>query len=69
VGTGGGADGLGGYLGAQIPDQLDQADREFLISTSVLQEVGVDSAVALGIDDAAGRLASLRSAPIPAQWS
>jgi DNA-binding SARP family transcriptional activator len=25
--------------------------------------------VALGIDDAAGRLASLRSAPIPAQWS
>jgi DNA-binding SARP family transcriptional activator len=69
VGTGGGADGLGGYLGAQILDQLDPDDREFLISTSVLQEVGVDSAVALGIDDAAGRLASLRSAPIPAQWS
>jgi hypothetical protein len=35
----------------------------------VLQEVGVDSAVALGIDDAAGRLASLQSASIPAQWS
>ena len=69
VGTGGGADGLGGYLGAQILDQLDPDDREFLISTSVLQEVGVDSAVALGIDDAAGRLASLQSAPIPAQWS
>ena len=29
----------------------------------------MESAVALGIDDAAGRLASLRSAPIPAQWS
>ena len=69
AGTGGGADGLGGYLGAHILDQLDPHDREFLISTSVLQEVGVDSAVALGIDDAAGRLASLQSAPIPAQWS
>ena len=69
AGTGGGADGLGGYLGAHILDQLDPDDREFLISTSVLQEVGVDSAVALGIDDAAGRLASLQSAPIPAQWS
>jgi DNA-binding SARP family transcriptional activator len=69
AGTGGGADGLGSYLGAHILDQLDAADRAFLITTSVLQEVSVESAVALGIDDAAGRLASLRSAPIPAQWS
>jgi DNA-binding SARP family transcriptional activator len=69
AGTGGGADGLGGYLGAQILDQLDANDREFLISTSVLQEVSVESAVALGIDDAAGRLASLQRAAIPAQWS
>src|ERR1700758_1498387 len=69
AGTGGGADGLGGYLGAHILDQLDANDREFLISTAVLQEVSVESAVALGIDDAAGRLASLQSAPIPAQWS
>ena len=69
AGTGGGADGLGGYLGAQILDQLDANDREFLISTAVLQEVSVESAVALGIDDAAGRLASLQRAAIPAQWS
>ena len=69
AGTGGGADGLGGYLGAHILDQLDANDREFLISTAVLQEVSVESAVALGIDDAAGRLASLQSAAIPAQWS
>ena len=65
----GGSDGLGSYLGAQILDQLDANDREFLISTSVLPEVTVESAVALGIDDAAKRLASLQSAPIPAQWS
>ena len=69
AGTGGGSDGLGGYLGAHILDQLDANDREFLISTAVLQEVSVESAVALGIDDAAGRLASLQPAAIPAQWS
>ena len=69
AGTGGGADGLGGYLGAHILDQLDTNDREFLISTAVLQEVSVESAVALGIDDAAGRLASLQRAAIPAQLS
>ncbi len=69
AGTGGGTDGLGGYLGAHILDQLDANDREFLISTAVLQEVSVESAVALGIDDAAGRLASLQLAAIPAQWS
>ena len=69
AGTGGGADGLGGYLGAHILDQLGANDREFLISTAVLQEVSVESAVALGIDDAAGRLASLQRAAIPAQWS
>ena len=69
AGTGGGADGLGGYLSAHILDQLGANDREFLISTAVLQEVSVESAVALGIDDAAGRLASLQQAAIPAQWS
>jgi DNA-binding SARP family transcriptional activator len=69
AGTSGGTDGLGNYLGAHILGELDGVDRAFLISTSVLEEVTVDSAVALGIDDAAGRLASLRSAPIPVQWS
>lgn len=69
VGTSGGADGLGGYLSAHILGELEADDREFLISTSVLEEVTAESALALGIDDAAGRLASLRSAPIPAQWS
>src|SRR5262245_46203801 len=69
VGSRGGVDGLGGYLGAHILGELDPDDREFLISTSVLQEVTVESAVALGIDGAAGRLASLQLAHIPAQWS
>ncbi len=69
AGTSGGSDGIGDYLGAHILGELDPADQAFLISTSVLEEVTVGSAVALGIDDAAGRLASLRAAPIPALWS
>ncbi|GAS91817.1 BTAD domain-containing putative transcriptional regulator [Mycolicibacterium brisbanense] len=60
---------MGAYLGAHILGELGADDREFLVSTSVLDEVSVDSAVALGIDDAARRLASLRRATIPAQWS
>lgn len=64
-----GPDGLGSFLGAHILGELDPDDREFLVSTSVLQEVSVESAVALGINDAARRLASLGLAPIPAQWS
>ncbi|HYZ67357.1 MAG TPA: BTAD domain-containing putative transcriptional regulator [Mycobacterium sp.] len=68
-GTGRRVDDLGGYVGAHILGELDAKDREFLITTSVLEEVTAESAVALGIDDAAARLASLQEAPIPAQWS
>jgi ATP/maltotriose-dependent transcriptional regulator MalT/DNA-binding SARP family transcriptional activator len=68
-GRGGGPDGLGGYLGAHILAELDAKDGEFLITTSVLEEVTVEWAVALGVDDAAGRLASLQVEPVPAQWS
>ncbi|MBV9526467.1 MAG: transcriptional activator domain protein [Candidatus Dormibacteraeota bacterium] len=68
-GTGGETDGLGGYLGAHILGELDATDREFLITTSVLEEVTVESTVALGVDDAGQRLASLQLAHIPAQWS
>jgi ATP/maltotriose-dependent transcriptional regulator MalT/DNA-binding SARP family transcriptional activator len=66
---GGDSDAMGGYLGAHILGELTPDDRQFLISTSVLDEVTVESAVALGIDDAAKRLASLRRVAIPAQWS
>src|SRR5262249_24619795 len=58
AGAGGGTDALQGYVGAHILDQLDTSDREFLISTAVLPEVSVESAAALGIDAAAGRMAS-----------
>jgi DNA-binding SARP family transcriptional activator len=67
--TVGGADELGAYLGAHILGELEAADREFLVTTSLLEEVTVERAVALGVDDAAERLASLRRAHIPVQWS
>lgn len=65
----GGPNDVASYVAAQILGELDLEDRAFLISTSVLEEVTVESAVALGIDDAAGRLSSLQSEPIPVQWS
>lgn len=67
--SGGGPEDVAGYVAAHILGELDVDDRGFLISTSLLEEVTVESALALGIDDAAGRLWSLQSAPIPAEWS
>jgi ATP/maltotriose-dependent transcriptional regulator MalT/DNA-binding SARP family transcriptional activator len=67
--TGGGPDDLGDYLAAHILGELDAKDREFLITTSLLEDVTVECAVGLGVDDAAARLASLQAAPIPALWS
>jgi ATP/maltotriose-dependent transcriptional regulator MalT/DNA-binding SARP family transcriptional activator len=69
AGIGGEADPLHGYLAAHIVDQLDDADREFLVTTSVLDEVTPSRAAALGEADAAARLASLRKAHLPASWS
>jgi ATP/maltotriose-dependent transcriptional regulator MalT/DNA-binding SARP family transcriptional activator len=68
AGTGGEADPLHGYLSAQILGQLPEADRAFLIGTSVLVEVTAARAIALGHADAAERLASLRTARLPATW-
>jgi len=68
AGTGGEADPLHGYLSEQILGQLPEADREFLIDTAVLGEVTAGRAIALGHADAAERLASLRTARLPAAW-
>src|SRR6185437_6396195 len=68
AGMGGEADALHGYLSSQILDQLSPEDREFLITTSVLDDVTADRAVALGQSDAAARLASLRTRHLPVAW-
>ena len=66
---GGEADPLHGYLAAHIVDELAPPDREFLITTSLLDEVDVARATALGASDAAARLAALRKAHLPVSWS
>jgi DNA-binding SARP family transcriptional activator len=68
VGMGGEADPLNGYLSSQILDDLSLADREFLITTALLDEVTVPRAQALGQSDAAERLARLAGAHLPVTW-
>jgi DNA-binding SARP family transcriptional activator len=68
AGMGGEADALHGYLSSQILDALGPEDREFLITTSVLDDVTAARAVALGESDAAARLASLRTRHLPVAW-
>jgi ATP/maltotriose-dependent transcriptional regulator MalT/DNA-binding SARP family transcriptional activator len=68
AGMGGEADALHGYLSSQILGQLGERDREFLITTSVLDDVTAERAAALGHTDAAARLASLRAKHLPVAW-
>jgi len=68
TGMGGEADALHGYLSSQILDLLDPDDREFLITTSVLDDVTADRAEALGEKNAAARLVSLRAKHLPVAW-
>lgn len=67
-GVGGEADPLHGYLASHILSQLTPDDREFLVTTSLLSEVTVSRAEALGLEDAANRLLTLRTAHLPVTW-
>jgi ATP/maltotriose-dependent transcriptional regulator MalT len=68
AGAGGEADPLHGYLSAHIVRQLSPADRDFLVTTSMLDEVTAARAGALGCPDAAARLASLQTVHLPVSW-
>lgn len=68
VGLGGEADPLNGYLSSQILDQLPAEQRDFLITTAVLDPVTADRADALGIRDAGELMASLRRHRLPLTW-
>lgn len=67
-GIAGEADPLYGYLAAQIVDRLTPEDAAFLERTSILEEVSLRNAEALGIEDAADRLRALRAAHLPVSW-
>jgi DNA-binding SARP family transcriptional activator len=68
AGGGGEADPLNGYLSEHIIGQLDPEDREFLVSTSLLDEVSAPRAEALGLRRAGERLVALRAAHLPVSW-
>ena len=68
IGLGGEADPLHGYLATQILGELDEADAEFLISTSVMEEVTVARAEALGLPLASARMHSLAGRRLPVSW-
>jgi DNA-binding SARP family transcriptional activator len=68
AGAGGEADPLHGYLSAHILGRLRPEDREFLVLTSVLDEVSAPRAEALGLAGAGERLVTLRAARLPVVW-
>ncbi len=68
AGSGGEHDPLAGYLATQILEQLDDEEQEFLVLTSVLDEVDRETAEALGAEDAGEMMHRLRAAHLPATW-
>jgi ATP/maltotriose-dependent transcriptional regulator MalT len=69
LGLGGEADALHGYLATEILAELEPADRDFLIRTSVLAEVSAPLAEGLGLAGASARLHSLLGRRLPVSWS
>lgn len=65
---GGEADPLNGYLSAHILGQLEPIVCDFLITTSILDEVTASRADALGLERAGERLTELRAAHLPVTW-
>jgi DNA-binding SARP family transcriptional activator len=68
VGQGGETDPLYDYLSSQMLGELEPASKDFLIVTSLLDEVSAPRAQALGLADADQRLAALRPVHLPVSW-
>jgi len=56
------------YLTAQVLGELPVEEREFLIRTSLLAEVSIEDARALGLEDPGRLIASLRGRHLPVTW-
>jgi DNA-binding SARP family transcriptional activator len=67
-GAGGETDPLAGYLAVQILERLGEDEREFLVRTSLLDEVSRERAEALGMEHAGRTLERLRAQHLPATW-
>lgn len=68
AGAGGEADPLHGYLSSHILGQLAPDAVDFLVRTSLLDEVSSDRAAALGIPRAGELMVQLRTAHLPVSW-
>ena len=56
------------YIAAQVVGALPEEERQFLVRTSLLAEVGVEEATALGIDDPGRMIVALRNRHLPLAW-
>lgn len=63
-----GAWSIGEYLSAQVIAQLPDASQALLVQTALLEEVDPAAAEALGVPDAAARIAALRAEHLPVTW-
>ena len=68
VGVGGESDPLHGYLSSQILERLSEQDREFLVGTSLLDDVTPSRALAIGEINATEILLGLRKKHLPVSW-
>ncbi|MCW3004558.1 MAG: transcriptional activator domain protein [Conexibacter sp.] len=59
---------LADYLSAHVLAQLDDADRDLLVRTALLEEVDPAAATALGVANAGERMRALRCAHLPVSW-
>ncbi|GAA1587043.1 hypothetical protein GCM10009789_45730 [Kribbella sancticallisti] len=62
-------DSLRSYVAANVFDSLSLVQRTFLLHTSLLAEISVDGARALGQGNAAQIMAGLRTRHLPVTWS
>lgn len=60
---------LRSYVAANVFNSLTQAERTFLLHTSLLAEVSAEGARALGQENAAQLMAGLRARHLPVTWS
>ncbi|GAB3348116.1 hypothetical protein GCM10027360_01060 [Amycolatopsis echigonensis] len=67
-GAGGEADPLHGYLSSHILGQLSTEAVDFLVRTSLLDEVSASRAAALGISHTGDLMVQLRTAHLPVSW-
>ncbi len=68
-GLGGEADPLRSYLSSEIMGELEESQRAFLVDSSLLEDISIRRAAALGIADPAAAMDGLRDLRLPLSFS